>query len=282
MSTPAVSIIMSVYNSESTLLDALDSIVQQTFDDWELIVCDDASTDATAALLHSFVVAHPAHRIVLLSNKVNRKLAYSLNRCLEASSGALIARMDGDDVSEPERLERQVSFLNDHPEVDLVGTSMRRFNSRGLGEIIGPAALAPDRGLLGRTAWVPFCHATIVARRSVFAAVGNYTVSWRTRRAEDLDLWFKFFAADLVGRNLPEPLYRVREDEAAVRRRTASTRLGVVFTRIRGNWSLKYPVNAYVVPALELAKILVPFRIILWHRRRAERHARGNSISPPS
>lgn len=269
MNAPLISVVMSVYNCESTLMEALASIFNQTYTNWELVVCDDASTDGTGEVLRSAAKSVDDSRFIILTNKTNRKLAYSLNRCLGTASGQLIARMDGDDVSEPDRLERQVRFLNENPKVDLVGTATRWFNSNGLGEVLQPETLEPDRWTYGKSARVPFAHPTILARRSVFETVGNYTVSWRTERGQDVDLWFKFFAAGLVGRNLPEPLYRFREDAAAIRRRTPRARFGAFVTRVKGNWSLGYPPRAYAMAIPGLLKILVPYPVFDWHRRRS-------------
>lgn len=283
MSTPKISVIMSVYNCESTVTAALESIFNQTYTNWEMVVCDDASTDGTRERLLQAIESIEDSRVTILTNETNQKLAYSLNRCLGAATGQLIARMDGDDLSAPDRFERQVRFLDEHPEVDLVGTAMRRFDSNGLGEIVGPASLEPDRWTMGRSTKVAFCHATILARRSAFETVGNYTVSWRTVRAEDLDLWFKFFAAGLVGRNLPDPLYLVRVDEAAVRRRTPRARLEAFSTRIIGAWSLRYPPRAYAIAMFDLLKVLVPYRIVDWHvkRSRSRPEAKRPSESEP-
>lgn len=265
-SGPLVSIIMSAYNAEETLVEALESIYRQTHTNWELIVCDDASGDGTYKILSSAAAASDGMRVVVLRNRTNRRLAYSLNRCLEIASGEYVARMDADDVSAPNRIERQLAYLSEHPGVDLVGSWMRRFDASGLGDLVQPASDAPDRWTMATSQTVPFCHATILARRSVFAEVGGYTVAWRTARAEDLDLWFKFFAAGLVGRNLPEPLYLVREDRAAIRRRTPTVRLQVVATRYVGNRVLNYPLRAYRQLVIELLKALVPYRLVDWHR----------------
>lgn len=263
-STPLISVIMSVYNCEDTLVDAVDSIRRQTISDWEFIICDDASTDGTPGLLKDLVELDT--RITVISNDENCRLAFSLNRCLEIASGEFVARMDGDDLSEPDRFERQLDFLAVHPECDLVGTAMRRFNVDGVGEVIYPASPTPDKWTMGKSSAAPFYHATILARREVFERVGNYTVSWRTVRGQDTDLWFKFFAAGFVGRNLPEPLYRVREDAAAIRRRTARARFGSYVTRVRGSWMLGYPPQAYIRATANLAKVLLPYRVFDWHR----------------
>lgn len=269
--SPQISVIMSVHNSESTLIEALDSIFNQTYTNWEIVVCDDASTDGTLNQLRQVSEKLDDGRMTILVNETNRKLAYSLNRCLEVASGEYIARMDGDDISEPSRFEKQLEFLEENPRVDLVGTSTRRFNSKGPGELVNPAASEPDKWTLGQGSRVPFIHATILARRRVFKELGNYTVSWRTERGQDLDLWFKFFAANLVGRNLPEALYWVREDEAAVRRRTPKARFGAAVTRIKGNKSLEYPIRSYRMPAIELLKIFVPYSVYNLNRRWSRR-----------
>lgn len=274
--TPKVSVIMATYNCEATLDEALDSILAQTYPNWELVVCDDGSTDRTPELL-SAAKRRFGSRLVLLRNDSNMKLSVSLNRCLEVASGDLVARMDGDDLSEPERLERQVAFLLANPEVDLVGTAMQRFNDKGLIDVIHPTASRPDKWTLGRGG-SPFFHATIMARRGVFKGVGNYTVSWRTERGQDVDLWFKFFHAGFTGENLPDPLYRVREDEGAIRRRTARVRWGGYLTRIKGYRSLGYPVGPYIRSTIDLMKILLPARIFLLHRAySARRWSRRNT-----
>lgn len=270
---PLISIIMSVYNCEDTLREAIHSIITQTYTNWEFIICDDSSTDGTASLLEEIVESMDDSRIVILRNATNRKLAYSLNRCLERANGEYIARMDGDDVSETHRLETQLRFLQEHPEVYLVGSSMLRFNSEGTGDVLYPAAESPDKWTMGRSSKAPFFHATVVAKRDVFQVVGGYTVAWYTARSEDADLWFKCFAAGIAGRNLPEPLYRVREDAAAIRRRTARARIGSYATYIKGYWSLGYPPSAYVRATINLMKIFIPYRVFDWHRARARRRA---------
>lgn len=263
---PLISIIMAVHNCEATLESAVASISDQTYPNWELIICDDASTDGTGELLQRLAGARDDGRIVLLSNPTNRKLPYSLNRCLEVARGEYIARMDGDDISEPDRLERQLRYLREHPHVDLVGTAMRRFNDEGEADLVFPASPTPDKWTLGKSAATPFCHATILARREVFDTVGNYTVSWRTERGQDIDLWFKFFAAGFTGVNLPDALYRVREDAAAIRRRTRKARFGEAVTRTKGSWALRYPPSAYAWILVGVAKTLVPYKVFDWHR----------------
>lgn len=268
-SNPKVSIIMGAYNCASTLAEAVQSILDQTYDNWELIVCDDGSSDATADLLGGFKAEHP-DRIRILRNTANSGLAYSLNQCLSVADGTLIARMDADDRSAQDRIERQVAYLARHPGVDLVGTSMRRFSANGLADVVHPPSVKPDRYSLRHG--VPFAHATIIAYRHVYERLGGYVVAPRTRRAQDLDLFFRFFEAGFEGHNIIEPLYYVREDAAAVRRRDFRTRFSTSYlTSMAGYRRLDFPTRWYFVETLRLLKGLVPMRIVDaqrdWQRR---------------
>jgi glycosyltransferase EpsE len=273
---------MATFNCEDTIGAAVDSILAQTYPNWELIVCDDGSTDRTLAILERRFAELDAGRAVLLRNETNRKLAYSLNRCLEASSAELVARMDGDDLSEPDRLWKQVEFLEQHPDIDVVGTAMRRFNEQGDGEVMHPMDETPDRWSLAKGVGSPFFHATILMRRNAYEAVGRYTVSWRTERGQDLDLWYKFFAAGLQGRNMREALYRVREDAAAIRRRTPRARIGGFVTRLKGNWALRYPPSAYARATVDALKIFIPYKVFDWHRKRSYDRAKVSQSTAAS
>ena len=105
---------MSVYNAQDTLRESIDSILAQTYTDWEFIICNDCSSDATQDILDEYRARYP-EKFVLIRNDENKHLAYSLNRCLEKATGYYVARMDGDDLSTPDRFEKQVVFLEQHP-----------------------------------------------------------------------------------------------------------------------------------------------------------------------
>ena len=101
---------MACYNCEGTLRSSIESIISQTYENWVLICCDDGSSDSTLAILKEYKEKYP-DKFVILENGENRKLPFSLNRCLEAVSTSLVARMDADDVSSPDRFEKQVNYL---------------------------------------------------------------------------------------------------------------------------------------------------------------------------
>src|ERR1039458_5312287 len=125
---PAVSVIMPVYNGEKFLRTAVDSVLWQTFEDWELVVVDDASTDSTPDILADY--RDP--RIRVLRNETNRKPAACANRGLAGASGRYIARLDADDVWLPDRLAVQLRYLEAHPEVTLVGSAAHLIDEAGV------------------------------------------------------------------------------------------------------------------------------------------------------
>jgi len=260
---PTVSVIMGTYNCRDTLNDSIQSILAQTYTDWEFIICDDCSTDGTYELLKKYHEQY-RERITILRNEKNQKLAFTLNRCLEAAQGEYIARMDGDDISVPNRLEKQLAYLKANPECDLVGTAMQRFSEKSLGAIDRKPE-HPDRYSLRRM--VPFHHATIMTYKRVYDSLGGYTVSERTIRGQDYDLWFRFFAAGFCGDNLEDALYMVREDEAAIRRRTVKVRWNTFKTTCYGFRLLHYPKWWIIRSAVEMVvKSLVPVKLVLVYR----------------
>lgn len=209
-----VSIIMGVYNGERTLPEALESMIAQTYKDWELIACDDCSKDHTYRILVEYSKKDP--RIKVIQNQKNSGLAASLNHCLEYATGKYIARMDCDDISVPDRLEKQVRFLEEHPVYQLVGTNMQAFNEKGKGDVIFFKE-EPTKYDLPKAN--PFAHATVMMYTSVLKSLNGYRIAKYTARTEDVDLWYRFFASGYKGTTIQEPLYLVRMDAAAYKRR---------------------------------------------------------------
>lgn len=247
---PKISILMGIYNCEKTLPDAIDSILAQTYSNWELILCDDGSADNTYAVAESYQNQHP-ERIILLKNEHNLGLNRTLNHCLEYATGDYIARMDGDDLSLPERFEKELCFLEENPEYAIVSCPMIYFDENGdWGKGRCVRFPKPIRLLFG----TPFCHAPSMVRAEAFRAVGGYSENPKTMRAEDYYLWFCMYAAGYRGANLPEHLYKMRDDENAYKRRKFKYALNEVYVRLQGYRMLKLPVIGY---AFALRPILV-------------------------
>jgi len=127
---PKVSIIMGIFNCAETLPEAIDSVLAQTFSDWQLILCDDGSKDNTYGIAKEYQGRFP-EKILLLQNERNMGLNHTLNRCLQVVSGEYVARMDGDDISLPTRIEKEAAFLDAHPEYAIVSTPMIFFDEHG-------------------------------------------------------------------------------------------------------------------------------------------------------
>ena len=207
---PLVSVVMAVYNGEKHLKEAVDSILNQTFRDFEFIIIDDGSTDSTPAILmHHQEMDDRIH----VYHQENRGLIASLNRGCELAQGRYIARMDADDVSLPERLERQVQFLNMHPDIGMLGTWMKVMDSDGV--VRRTVRLPTTPALIEWSLLFGSCmaHATVMMRRDIIGRLNFY--SSVAIHAEDYELWSR---ASLVTHlaTIPETLYLYRVWEGGV------------------------------------------------------------------
>ena len=126
---PRVSIIMGVYNGFKRMDRSIQSIIEQTYKDWEFIICDDGSSDDSYKKLQEY--ATKDNRIVVIKNVQNAGLAQTLNNCLKEVKGEYVARMDDDDYSDPYRLEKEVAFLDIHPEYAIVATGRNMMDEEG-------------------------------------------------------------------------------------------------------------------------------------------------------
>lgn len=260
-----VSIIMGIYNCAVTLSEAIESILAQTYQDWELIMCDDGSSDATLSVARSYQERYP-ERIVVLSNDCNQGLNRTLNHCLAHANGEYIARMDGDDISMPERLEKEAAFLDANPAYAIVSCPMIYFDENGeWGR--GNSIAFPEKGDFVKG--TPFCHAPCMVRTDAYKTVGGYSEDRRTLRAEDYHLWFCMYAAGYRGANLSEPLYKMRDDENAYRRRKFRFALNEAYVRLTGFRMLKLPIYNYLYVLRPIMVNLLPAGIyrFLHHKK---------------
>ena len=234
----------------------------------EFIICDDCSADSSLQIINDYKNRYP-DKFVIIRNDSNMKLPYSLNRCLAESRGELIARMDADDISHSTRIEKQVEYLMLHSTIDLVGTAMRRFDENGFGSI-DKKPEHPDKYSL-RTL-IPFNHATIMTYKRVYDALDGYTVSERTIRGQDYDLWFRFYSHGFKGDNIPEPLYYVREDRAAFKRRTFKVRWNGFKTTCIGYDLLGFPKRWLIRPATAMIiKSVLPTTLMMKYHQKGKK-----------
>jgi glycosyltransferase involved in cell wall biosynthesis len=206
--SPKVSVVMSVYNGEKYLKEAIDSILNQTFKDFEFIIINDGSTDNSLKIIKSY--KDPS--IILISRK-NKGLVDSLNEGIKKAKGEYIARMDADDISLKERFKKQVEFLDKNTEVGLVGTSMKIIDDNGSVKRI-QYVLCGDCELKSELILrCPYVHGSTMIRRNALPPSEIYRKKYWP--AEDYDLWLRLAINTKIS-NLCEPLYHYRENNLGI------------------------------------------------------------------
>ncbi len=207
---PRVTIALPVYNAEATLESAVRSILGQTFPDWRLLLLDDGSTDGSAAVARGF----RDERVVVLSDGVNRGISARLNQAVAMTETAYFCRMDADDIAFPERLARQTAFLDAHPDVDLVASSIVFF--RNDGTLFGVASPPARHEAICRTPWQGFhlFHPTWMGRTAWFRA---HPYRSDADGVEDQVLLYGAFRESRFA-GIPEVLLGYREDRRSFRR----------------------------------------------------------------
>ncbi|MFH1068307.1 MAG: glycosyltransferase [Candidatus Glassbacteria bacterium] len=210
--SPLVTVLLSVYNGERFLRESVESILGQTFTDFEFLIVDDASTDSTAQILTEY--ASRDRRIRLVRNPANVGLTRSLNRGLALAAGKYVARQDADDVSLPERLQRQVEFFAGNPGTALLGGGLELIGERGetLGRRLPPtdhqsliAELLIKNNAIG--------HSCAMLALSAVRELGGYDESFPY--AQDYDLWWRISRRWKIA-NLPEVLVRWRSTGTSI------------------------------------------------------------------
>lgn len=214
MTTPSITVLMAVYNGEPYLRRAIESILCQSYDDFEFLIINDGSTDRTRDVIHSY----DDPRIRLFENETNLGLARSLNQGIELARGAYIARQDADDISEPDRLARQIAFLRQHPDIALLGSWYTVIDHRGniLAHRTLPCADIEIRWVLLFVS--SFVHTAVIMPRDILSNVGLYDES--LVYAMDYDLWQRIARHHPVA-NLSAYLvrYRVHKNAMTTRHR---------------------------------------------------------------
>lgn len=205
---PSISVIMPAYNASQYIRQAVESILSQTFENFELLVIDDGSSDNTSDVLSCYQDS----RLRLLRNQSNEGVAHSLNRGIQEAKGRYIARMDSDDLSEPIRLEEQFKYMEQHKDVGVSGTWITIFGDQPstverspVGKEIANAYLLFDN---------PLFHPSVIIRRSALDSLDIHYDS-KFSRTEDYDLWTRIAEKTEID-NIPYPLTRMRHHQRSV------------------------------------------------------------------
>lgn len=215
MMAPRVSVLLPVYNASRFLREAVDSILRQTYRDFELLAIDDGSTDQSLATLESY--RDP--RLRILRNDRNRGLIYSLNRGLAEARGVYVARMDADDISQPTRLEQQAAFLDSHPKVAVVGSNVEDMDEAGRTVSVSHIPCSNEEiqhKLLRRCC---MNHPSVMFRRQQVVDLGGYREAHAL--TEDYDLWLRVSERHELA-NLSDRLlrYRIHASQTCFRNQT--------------------------------------------------------------
>lgn len=230
MNIPRLSVILPTYNSQAFIAQAVKSVLDQSFQDFEFIIIDDGSTDATGDIVKSF--NDPRIR---LERRGHAGLVNSLNYGISVARGEYIARMDSDDQSLPDRFFKQVAFLDLHPQAALCGSWAVAIDEHG--KNIGTYSYTPAKiGSIRRYALLhnPFIHPSVMIRKGILQAAGGYRRFWK--HTEDYELWTRIIYHHEAG-NIPEILikYRIHAGQITVSRRAEMRFYGII-VRLMAVW----------------------------------------------
>jgi len=212
MTAPAVSILLPAYNAEKYLRETIDSLLQQTFTDFELLIINDGSTDNTEKIINSYTDG----RIQYVKNEKNSGLIYTLNKGIDLAKGEYIARMDADDICLPQRLEKQKDWLDSHPATDIAGCYVELIdehnNSKGTSPLdTKTTTYSSIRKKISRDNCMS--HPTVMMRSEI---AKRYKYSIYQHNVEDYDLWLRLCRDNRVIEKVPEVLLLYRIHAASI------------------------------------------------------------------
>lgn len=250
---PALSVAMSVYNGERFLAEAIDSILAQTFTDFEFLILDDGSSDGTPSLLQDYAAQDARIRPII---RENRGLVASLNQLLDEARAPIVARMDADDIAHPHRFAKQMRFLEDHGDHGVVGSWSTDIDEEGdPWQLFGPDHPVSDEEFQHniRHGGPLLVHPGVMYRADVVRQVGCYHSAFR--HCEDLDLWLRLASVTKIA-NIPERLIRYRHYAGQVSKKYATEQqIGAAIAyeawRMRNEGRPDPTATASVLPSIE-------------------------------
>lgn len=281
MTLPVVSVVMPVYNSEKFLREATESILNQTFKDFEFIIIDDGSTDKSGEIIKSYKASDG--RIRLIEHKQNKGLVESLNHGLSESRGQYIARMDADDISLPNRLKKQVTFLDSHSSIVVVGSWYQKIDDTGSHGAIVKNFTDPTIIDFHKLFFNPVAHPSVMFRKKEIESVGGYRGS--LQHVEDFDLWSRFSEPKLFA-NIPEILYKYRVHHKSIsannKRLQEKAMISIILNNIRryGNYSQQDAELLRTSFSPKMSLFFTLFRRQRLLKKLLDDYANANKISP--
>lgn len=253
---------MSVKNGAQTLDKSIQSILNQSFQDLEFIICDDGSTDDTLNVLQSY--SQKDSRVKILHNNESQGLAYSLNRCIEESKSNILARQDADDYSSLNRFEKQLPFVLAHPEYAIIGTGYYAVTYEGT--VMSEHHSLQEPTARDQVKGGTFLHPSFMMRKDMIGKVGYYTVSPYTLRSQDYHMVMKVLGAGMKLYNMYDCLYYYTVDEGMKNRTRNWKRVkGLMWIRWDAYRRNKLPFWCYIYVLKPVLTNLIPKRIMFWH-----------------
>ena len=257
-----ISVVMGVFNpeNEEQLFQSVTSIINQSFQKWELFIYNDGSLEQYEKLFQK--ISYMDKRIIYIRSVENKGLSYALNQCIKKANGRYIARMDGDDISVPRRLDTLYQFLETHSEYQWVGSNAELIDTEGAWGCEKMQKVPRTQDFLR---YSPYIHPAVMFRKEILEQSQGYCVSELTRRCEDYELFMRLHRAGYQGYNIQENLLLYREDEKGYQRRLYRYYIREMLIRyqgFRGLGLLKMKNMPYVLRPLLAG--LIPSKIILY------------------
>jgi glycosyltransferase involved in cell wall biosynthesis len=213
----AISVIMSVYNGAPHIHASVQSILQQNFTDFELLILNDGSTDSSSEILNALTASDSRIRLI---ERENRGLVASLNELIAAAKSPLLARMDSDDIAMPDRLGLQFAYLKANPQIGILGSNTHDLDENGfLQRADEKYPLSPQDARLSLRDGPPVCHPSVMMRTDIIRALGGYRAAFR--HAEDYDLWLRASLVTDIS-NLPQRLLLYRRSPQQISQKHAA------------------------------------------------------------
>ena len=261
-----ISVIMSTYKEDERLLrESIESILNQTYRDFEyIIILDYPDNDVHKSVIEEYALKDD--RIHFYINEKNMGLTDSLNRGLSLCHGEYIARMDADDISYPERLMKQKKFLDKYQEYSWVGCNIDVFDQNGVwGERKMPEFPIEQDYLR----FSPYAHPTVMYRASIFDTNEGYVASKETLRCEDYEIFMRLRRAGLKGANIQDKLLAYRENKDSYKKRSFRHRWNEAKCRYRNFKALGILLpKGWIYVLRPIAACAIPYWLLAWYKRK--------------
>ncbi|GHU68288.1 putative glycosyltransferase EpsE [Clostridia bacterium] len=255
---PLISVLLPVHNAEKTIERAVDSIINQTFSDWELIICDDGSVDSTYNILCKKYI-NSDDRIHIIRNVSNKGIVYTLNKCIQASHGRYIARMDADDISKPVRLEIEITFLRSNLEFSIVSSRAECFDELGAYRILGKEGEIRSIDMItGRNTYI---HPATMLYADALRFVNGYDMQYNRTRNEDSDLFFRLAHNGFRGYVLDDVLLSYYDSRITPKQQNLQNRFSSSKIIMRWIYEFKFPLWYVIFSFKFLILGILPKRI---------------------